>query len=145
MDGEIVVAPRVERRRQWTPEEKAALVGEVEAEGGRVSVVARRHGISTSLLYNWRSAWKAVALAAQATAVRPAEFVQLGVVADASGDSQTASMRAGAVCPRGAGLTLAERVGVIEIDLPDGVRVRVDSGVNEKALRRVLSAVRGPG
>jgi len=28
-------------------------------------------------------------------------------------------------------------------DLPDEVRLRVDSGVNEKALRRVLSAVRG--
>jgi transposase len=144
MDGEIVAAPRVERRRQWTPEEKAALVGEVEAEGGRVSVVARRHGISTSLLYNWRSAWKAAALAAQATAVRPAEFVQLGVVA-ASGDSQRVSMPVGAVCPRGAGLALAERVGVIEIDLPGGVRVRVDSSVNEKTLRRVLTALRGPG
>ena len=55
MDEEIVVA----RRRQWTPEEKAALMAEVEAEGGRVLMVARRHGISKSLLYNWRSAWKA--------------------------------------------------------------------------------------
>jgi len=36
---------------------------------------------------------------------------------------------------------LAERVGVIEIDLPDGVRVRVDSSVNEKALRRVLARI----
>ncbi len=40
---------------------------------------------------------------------------------------------------------LTERLGVIEIDLPDGVRVRVDSGVNEEALRRMLSAVRGLG
>ena len=47
--------------------------------------------------------------------------------------------------PRGTGLRLAERVGVIEIDLPDGVRVRVDGGVNEKALRRVLAAVKGLG
>ena len=54
-------------------------------------------------------------------------------------------MAAGAVCSRGAGLALAERVGVIEIDLPDGVGVRIDSGVNEKALRRVLSALRGAG
>jgi hypothetical protein len=52
----------------------------------------------------------------------PAEFVQLGVVA---GESPMVPMAAGAVCPRGAGLALAERVGVIEIDLPDGVRVRV--------------------
>ena len=44
---------------------------------------------------------------------------------------------------RGAGPALAERAGVMEIDLPHGVRVRVDGGVNEKALRRVLSAVRG--
>ena len=141
MDGEIVV----ERRRRWTPEEKAALMAEVEAEGGQVSVVAERHGISKSLLYNWRSAWKAAGLAARASASSPAEFVQLGVVAAASEHSPAMPMAAGAVCPRSTGLALAERVGAIEIDLPDGVRVRVDSGVNEKALRRVLSALRGLG
>ena len=140
MDGEVVVA----RRRQWTPEEKVALMAEVDAEGGRVSVVARRHGISDSLLYNWRSAWKAAALARTA-APTPVGFVQLGVVADASGPSSSVPMTASAECPRGAGLALAERIGVIEIDLPDGARVRVDSSVNEKALRRVLSALRGPG
>ena len=93
MDGEVVV----ERRRQWSPEHKAALLAEVDAEGGQVSVVARRHGVSTSLLYNWRSAWKAAALATRATAVRPAEFVQLGVVADASGESSTVPMGVGAM------------------------------------------------
>ena len=138
MDGEVII----ERRRQWTPEQKAALLAEVEAESGRVSVVARRHGISTSLLYNWRSAGKA---AAKRTALPAPEFVQLGVVADTSSESSMVPMAAGAVCSRGAGLALAERVGVIEIDLPDGVRVRIDSGVNEKALRRVLSALRGAG
>jgi transposase len=140
VDGEIVV----ERRRQWTPEEKAALMAEVEAEGGQVSLVAQRRGISKSLLYNWRSAWKAAALA-QAAAPTPAGFVHLGDVADASGRSPLMPLTAGAICPRGTGLALAERAGVIEIDLSDGVRVRVDGGVNEKALRRVLSAVRGPG
>jgi transposase len=81
VDGEVVV----ERRRQWSPEHKAALLAEVEAEGGQVSVVARRHGVSTSLLYDWRLAWKAAALAARATAVRPAEFVQLGTPRGAPG------------------------------------------------------------
>jgi transposase len=60
-------------------------MAEVEAEGGQVSVIAQRHGMSKSLLYNWRSAWKAAGLAAQAKAVLPPEFVQVGVVADASG------------------------------------------------------------
>ena len=53
MDGEIVV----ERRRQWTPEEKAALMAEVEAEGGQVSVVARirawvNYGLPDELVCN---------------------------------------------------------------------------------------------
>ena len=140
MAGAVIV----ERRRRWTPEQKAALIAEVEAEGGHVSMVARRHGISASLLYNWRSACKA-ALAVRAMAARPAEFVQIGVVTDAPGDSSRIPTTAGAMCLRGAGLALAERIGVIEIDLPDGARVRVDNGVNEKALRRVLSALRGFG
>jgi transposase len=141
VDGEVVV----ERRRQWTPEEKAALMAEVEAEGGQVSVVAERHGISKSLLYNWRSAWRAAGLTARSSASAPAEFVQLGILAEASEQSPAMPMTAGAVCPRGTGLALAERVGVIEIDLPDGVRVRIDGSVNEKALRRVLSALRRSG
>jgi transposase len=78
--GEVIV----ERWRRWTPEQKAALIAEVEAEGGQVSMVARRHGISASLLYNWRSACKAT-LAVRAMAARPAEFVQIGVVTDAPG------------------------------------------------------------
>ena len=140
MDGEIIA--RVERRRQWSPQEKAALMAEVEAEGGQVSVVARRHGISKSLLYNWRSAWRA---AAQAASPAATGFIQLGVVADLSDANQAMPLPAALPAPRGAGLTLAERAGVIEIDLPGGVRVRVDGSVNEKALRRVLSAVKGLG
>ena len=143
MDGEIIA--RVERRRQWTPQEKAALLAEVEATGGRVSVVARRHGMSKSLLYNWRSAWKAAALVARASTPTSAGFIQLGVVADSLYERPAIRMASGAAsaCSRSTGSTLAERAGVMEIDLPEGVRVRVDGGVDETALRRVLSAVRG--
>src|SRR5690349_17765862 len=75
--SEVEIVARVERRRRWTVAEKTALLAELEAEGGRVAVVARRHRISESLLYSWRSAWKA------ATAARrpgePVEFVPIGV------------------------------------------------------------------
>jgi len=142
VDGEIVA--RVERRRQWTLQEKAALMAEVEAAGGQVSVVARRHGISKSLLYNWRSAWRAAAGAAstRAASAVSAGFVQLGIIAEAS--EHNPPPPAGTYA-RGTGLTLAERVGVIEIELPAGVRVRVDDRVSEKALRRVLAAVKAAG
>ena len=56
--ADVEIMARVERRRKWTTEEKAALLAEVEAEGGKVGVVARRHRVSESLLYNWRSVWK---------------------------------------------------------------------------------------
>ena len=144
MDGEIIA--RVERRRQWTPQEKAALLAEVEASGGRVSVVARRHGISKSLLYDWRSAWKAAALVARGSAPTPptrAGFIQLGVVGDPSYEVRAMRRAGGAACARDMDAALAGRAGVMEIDLPQGVRVRVDGGVDEPALRRVLLAVRG--
>ena len=36
-----------------------------------------------------------------------------------------------------------DRAGMIEIDLPSGARLRVDAFVSEKALRRVLQAMKG--
>lgn len=68
----------ITRRRRWSPTQKAALLEEVEDEGGKVAVVARRHGISESLLYNWRSAWKAAVCAVSAP--EPVDFVPVGVV-----------------------------------------------------------------
>src|SRR5271163_4569293 len=76
---------RVERRRKWTDEEKAALLAEIEAEGGKVAVVARRHRVSESLLYNWRSAWKAAAAAAVGSS-GVVEFVPLGVLGEADNE-----------------------------------------------------------
>ncbi len=40
---------------------------------------------------------------------------------------------------------MAERVGVIEIELADGTRLRVDGFVNERVLRRVLAALKAAG
>ena len=49
--AEVGVIGLVGRRRKWSAREKAAWLAEVEAEGGRVTVVARRHRISESVLY----------------------------------------------------------------------------------------------
>src|SRR5919199_1577905 len=76
--GGMGEAEIIARRRKRAPAEKAALLAEVEAEGGRVSIVARRHGISDSLLYNWRSAWKAAA-----SLRGPVEFVPVGIIGQA--------------------------------------------------------------
>lgn len=105
----------ISRRRKWTPAEKAALLAEIEAEGGCVSVVARRHGISDSLLYNWRSAWKA---AAAMRVVGSVEFVPVGIIGPASGDPTPAASEP-PLPSRGQDAP----AGRIEIDLPSGARI----------------------
>jgi transposase len=80
--ADVEIIARVERRRKWTVEEKAALLAEVEAEGGKVMVVARRHRISESVLYNWRAALKVAAAVGQAPVVAP--FIPLGVFGGSS-------------------------------------------------------------
>jgi transposase len=128
----------IARRRKWAPEEKAALLAEVAAEGGRVSVVARRHGISGSLLYNWLSVRKA---AASLRAPEAVEFMPIGMLGQGS-DVTPALLAAPdqAAPPSG---SRQERGGLIEIELRNGIRVRVDGFVNEKALGRVLRALTG--
>ena len=131
----------ITRRRKWQPAEKAALLAEVEVEGGKVVVVARRHGISESLLYNWRSARKAT-VPAMCAAASPVDFVPLGIFGpDPNGERQpqlAPPERERPQHPR-AGKSDA---GTIEIALPNGARVCVDALVNEKALSRVLRAMR---
>jgi transposase len=138
--SEVEVLARVERRRRWTPAEKAALLAEVEAEGGKIRVVARRHGISESLLYNWRSAKKA-AVEAGAGSSGPITFLPIGVIGDPANEPR--AMVPSLERPRSARRAAEVRAGAIEITLPDGSRVCVDTLVNEEALLRVIRAVRG--
>ena len=137
--AEVEIVARVERRRKWTEAEKAALLAEVEAEGGKVSLVARRHRVAESLLYNWRAACRAAGQRASELIA----FVPLGVVghADDGGPALLAAPQAARPEPperRGRD----ERVGMIELDLPTGARLRVDAFVNETALARVLRAMK---
>ena len=131
--GDVEIIGRVERRRKWTVQEKAALLAEVDAEGGKVRVVARRHRISESLLYNWRAALKAAA-----TVMPPAAFIPLGML---GGSSPHATPRL--ALPEPESRANGGSVGGIEIMLPNGARVSVDAFVNEKALSRVLRAMKG--
>jgi len=135
---DVEVLGPIERRRSWTAEEKAALLAEVDAEGGRVRLVARRHQISESLLYNWRSARKAAAIALGAE--EPLTFVPVGMIGKPSrrGAAMLPALGAQAAPPPG-----ESRTGDIEIALANGARLTVDAFVNERALSRVLRAMKG--
>jgi transposase len=136
-------------RRRWAAEEKRRIVEETRAPGASVSVVARRHDINANLLFKWKRLEEA------GEPDRPllvgSEFVPIGVVgrADDGGPALLAGIpgvayghrQNGSGEPRGPS-GLESRAGVIEIDLPDGARIRVDAFVDGRALARVLSALK---
>ena len=138
--AEVDILGPLDRRRIWSAEEKAALLAEIDAEGGKVRPVARRRGVSESLLYNLRFARKAAAVVAGAP--EDVQFVAVGVVGGkpARGPALLAPPAPTAAQepppPEG-------KAGSIEITLPNGAHVSVNAFVNEKALSRVLRAMKG--
>jgi len=114
--------PRGERRRRWTIEQKQTIAAQSLAPGASPTDIARLHGISTGQLYTWRHALKA---AQPGAAI--GRFVRVDV------DVQPQTPPDVPIRPP----------GLIEIGLPDGTTVRVDAGIDPRALRRVLAALRG--
>ena len=109
-------------------EEKLRIVAETYEPGATVGAVAARHDVYPSLLRAWRRQVRDGHLvAAQALAFVPVRLTD---------PPSPASVGASAVNNHPASDT-------IEIVLPDGSCVRVGSGVNLTALRRVVTALRG--
>jgi transposase len=117
-----------EGRRRWGVEEKLRIVAETHEPGATVGAVAARHDVYPSLLRTWRRHVRDGHLvAAQAQHFVPVRLTDPPSLAPAP---------APAVNNRLA-------TDTIEIVMPDGSRVRVGSGVNLSALRRVVTALRG--
>lgn len=77
---QIEIITSVQRRRRWSSQEKLAIVEESELPGMSVSAVARKHGVSPSLLFTWRRLareGKLSALQAGETVVGAAEVRRL--------------------------------------------------------------------
>src|SRR3954454_20549814 len=151
-------APR-RSRRSWSDDEKRRIIAEALAPGASVAEIARRHGVNANLVFNWRrNARTACAAGAE---VAPSEsarsnamlaasdpgFIPIGVFTRAP-DGGPALIAGGGVAQKlpspaaRARANVEGRTGLIEIDLADGTRLRVDGFVNERALRHVLSALR---
>ena len=145
-------------RRSWSDDEKRRIIAEALLPGASVAEIARRHGLNANLVFNWRRSARAACSAgagitatsdpARSDAMLAASdpgFIPIGVFTRApdcgpaliAGGAQqlpspTARVRA----------NVDKRTGLIEIDLADGTKLRVDGFVNERALRHVLSALR---
>jgi transposase len=121
----IEVITRGERRRRWSLDEKQAIVAESLAANTPMTVVAKKHGIGTGLLYSWRH---------QLLGPRSGEaacFTRVEMTGEPRRLVGPVAASSGGAC------------GLIEIVLPGGISVRVDARVDAHALRRVLGALRG--
>jgi transposase len=139
-------------RRKWTAEQKRWIVEETRAPGASVSVVARRYDINANLLFKWKRQEEAGGLGVPPP--EAPEFVPIGVVGQVGDGGPALLARMPGIETITAGNTparpdelcrpsgLKARAGVIEIDLPEGARVRVDAFVDARALARVLSALK---
>lgn len=54
MFSKVEVITGVARRRRFTAEQKMAIIAETMQPGVSMSYVARRHGLSPSLVFRWR-------------------------------------------------------------------------------------------
>lgn len=129
----VEVLGGVERRRRWSSDEKTRIVEETLVPGGKVSEVARRHGIAASLVFTWRRR----ARAGEPTAVTP-RFAAVRITGPAPvvenskpSSDEPAQSRPGAV----------GRSGLIEIVVGGGNRIRIDASFDAAALARVLDVL----
>jgi transposase len=113
--------PAAGQRRRWSEDERARIVEESLTPGARVSEVAKRHGVSRGMVFEWRRQAKAGEPRQDAGRSRPA-FVPV------------------TIAPERAGAQIANDAPAIEIELGD-IRIRVKGRVDGPALRTVLSAL----
>lgn len=144
--GRIEVITRTERRRKYSPAERDAIMREADAPDVTVREVAKRHDIAESLIYSWRTARRQ----AEKIASEPLTFISYGAVPEGAIATVPAAQPPARPDPVSTMPVMEEltrphpgaRPGEIGIDLPSGVRLSVDSYVNEKALARVLRTLR---
>lgn len=112
-------------RRRYSDEEKLRLVEEAFGPGASVMEVARREGVDQSLLYRWRRQ----IFGRQA---RLPAFTPVAVAAD----EVDAAGEAAAIAPGE-----SPELGMIEIELVGGVRVRVTGAPEPAMIGAVIAAL----
>ena len=124
-DNPIEILGARERRRRWSAEEKFRIVAESHEPGSSVRAIAARYDVYPSLLHTWRRQVRQGLLG-------PSAPLRLLPVQLTPAQPEPSAPPVVNTAPSG-----------IEICLPDGSRVLVGENVSLKALRRVMSALRG--
>jgi transposase len=125
----------VARRRRWTLEQKLALVEEVSRPGASVAAVADGHGVSRSLLFEWRRQVREGTMPGVVRAETAPALVPVRIVGDAPPRRQSAASSR-PERPARPGTT-------IEVVLPNGRMLRVSEAISPEVLGRLAAALDG--
>ena len=127
----VEVLGGLERRRRWSQDDKVRIVEETLAPGAKVTEVARRNGVAASVVFTWRRQARTV------ERVGPC-FAPVHIAAAVTGEENAKPQSEDDRRMRS--LSTA-RNGLIEIDLGNRRRIRVDAQVDSEALARVLDVL----
>jgi transposase len=127
----VEVLGGLERRRRWSQDDKVRIVEETLAPGAKVTEVARRNGVAASVVFTWRRQARTV------ERVGPC-FAPVQIAAAVTGEDNAKPQSEDDRRMRS--LSTA-RNGLIEIDLGNRRRIRVDAQVDPEALTRVLDVL----
>jgi transposase len=127
----VEVTMRAERRRRWSSEEKLNIVRETLRPGVVAQAVADRHGIGTGLLYTWRKQMLTAAMTG---------FAAVEMVSEPQPPLLAAPATVGEL-PKDPGVTTAVMDVAVEVDMPNGTRVRVHNGATAALLSGVFAAL----
>lgn len=136
-----------ETHRQYTIDFKRRLVEETFAPGQSVSIVARRHDINSNLVFSWRKKYRDGTLrgskpASRATTSPGQDLIRVGVLDAGSGLRPVLAVSDSSAPSPPLRENSTGVAGIIEIELPNRVKVRVAADIGEAALRRVLAVAR---
>ena len=127
----VEVLGGLERRRRWSQDDKVRIVEETLAPGAKVTEVARRNGVAASVVFTWRRQARTV------ERVGPC-FAPVQIAAAVTGEDNAKPQSED---DRRMGSLSTARNGLIEIDLGNRRRIRVDAQVDPEALARVLDVL----
>jgi transposase len=123
---------RGQARRRWSVEAKRRVVAETLVPGATVHAVAQRHGVNTSQLFTWRKRFRGDL--GRASIEPPAPAFAAVELARMPGPTETCDEAMAAADALTSG-------GAIEIDLPQGGRVRISGAVEPAVVTAALRAL----
>ena len=127
----VEVLGGIERRRRWSQDDKIRIVEETLVPGAKVTEVARRNGIAASVVFTWRRQARTIEKVGPCFAP-----VQIAAAETSGENAKPLSDDDRRLRP-----VPVARVGLIEIDLGNRRRIRVDAQVDPDALARVLDVL----